>query len=135
MPSAPRGSANEWFAENSTGPDGIAQFDPQFDLYGPVTLSENMAYYGGNDPYDNDLRPAEMVIEACRLLDDEVDFSQYDVDGDGVIDNVFVIYAGCGEADGGGRNTIWPHSWDILAAGNEEVKLDGVFSQPLRLHQ
>ena len=121
------GSANEWFAENSIGPDGIVQFDPQFDLYGPVTLSENMAYYGGNDTYGNDLRPAEMVIEACRLLDDEVDFRQYDVDGDGVIDNVFVIYAGCGEADGGGRNTIWPHSWDILAAGNEEVKLDGVF--------
>ena len=120
------GSANEWFVDNSTGTDGTPLFNPQFDLYGPVTLSENMAYYGGNDSYDDDRRPAEMIIEACRLLDDEIDFSMYDVDGDGIVDNIFVVYAGCGEADGGGRNTIWPHSWDILSAGKEEISLDGV---------
>lgn len=44
-----------------------------------------------------------MIIDACRLLDDEIDFAQYDTNGDGRIDNVFVFYAGMGEASGGGR--------------------------------
>ena len=45
-----------------------------------------------------------MIIHAVELLDDEVDFSQYDTDGDGFVDNVYVFYAGRGEADGGVRD-------------------------------
>lgn len=66
---------------------------PDFDIYGPVTLSKNMSYYGGNDIYGNDKNPEKMIIEACQLLDDEVDFAQYDNDGDGYIDNIYVFYA------------------------------------------
>ena len=47
-----------------------------------------------------------MIIEACQLIDDEIDFTKYDTDGDGVIDNVFVFYAGQSEAAGGGDDTI-----------------------------
>ena len=76
-------------------------------------LSQSMGYYGANDDFGQDMRPHEMVIEACSLLDSEIDFSEYDRDGDGVIDNVFVFYAGKGEATGGGANSIWPHSSKI----------------------
>lgn len=115
------GSARDWFIENSEG-----KFLPQFDLFGPVELSQNRSYYGANDRYGDDLRPDEMVIEACRLLDGQVDFSEYDRDHDGFIDNVYVFYAGKGEADGGGDDTIWPHSWEIFGGTGKSVVLDGV---------
>lgn len=115
------GSAADYFIENSGG-----IFRPQFDVYGPVTLNRNMSYYGGNDSYGYDKNPEKMVIEACQQLDASVDFCQYDRDGDGYIDNVFVFYAGRGEASGGSPNTVWPHSWDISSATETVYTFDGV---------
>lgn len=114
------GSARDWFIENSAG-----KFVPQFDLYGPVKLAHSRSYYGANDFYGNDQAPEEMVIEACRALDDEIDFREYDRNGDGVVDNVFVFYAGGGEATGAGANTVWPHSYSLSSAG-KSLTLDGV---------
>lgn len=105
------GSARDYYIQNSCG-----MFSPSFDVYGPVTLANNYKYYGQNDSWGNDLRPGQMVAEACQLVDDDVDFTQYDRNGDGLIDNVYVFYAGYGEADGGGANTIWPHSWELSSA-------------------
>lgn len=115
------GSALDFFTENSNG-----KFTPEFDVLGPVTVSQRMKYYGGNDYAGNDLHPEEMVIEALQIMDNEIDFSQYDTDGDGYIDNVYVFYAGKGEADGGGADTIWPHSWEIEGATGKTHKFDGV---------
>lgn len=115
------GSAADYFRESSSG-----QFTPEFDVYGPITLSQNMSYYGGNDYSGNDNRPEQMVIEACQQLDADIDFSEYDRDGDGYIDNVFVFYAGRGEASGGSANTVWPHSWNISEATNTPYIFDGV---------
>lgn len=104
------GSARDFFIENSMG-----QFKPVFDVYGPVSLPLKYSYYGANDSYYNeDQHPDELLIECMTALDPEVDFSQYDHDGDGQIDNVFVFYAGYGEADSGIPNTIWPHSADLV---------------------
>ncbi len=116
------GSARDWFVFNSGG-----NFLPDFDVYGPVTLPNERSYYGGNDAWGNDKRPHEMAIDALNILDEEVDFSQYDRDGNGVIDNVFIFYAGKGEHDSNISNAVWPHSWDIsLALPNEELIYDGV---------
>ena len=102
------GSALDFFKASSNG-----QFTPQFDVVGPVTLPQNMSYYGGNGYGSDDLRPYEMLIHAAGILDDQVDFSVYDTDNDGIIDNVYIFYAGYGEADGGPANSVWPHSWNI----------------------
>lgn len=115
------GCAAEYFRESS-----VNQFRPRFDVYGPVTLSQNMSYYGGNDYNGNDSNPEQMAIEACRQLDPTVDFSEYDRDGDGYIDNVFVFYAGRGEASGGSPNSVWPHSWNVTSATNTPYIFDGV---------
>lgn len=115
------GSARDYFIECSNG-----QFSPQFDLYGPVTLPNKMSYYGANSADGNDRRPAQMIADACRLLDDEVDFSLYDLDKDGSIDNVFVFYAGEGEAAGGVPETIWPHSWNVTVGMLGRQVFDGV---------
>ena len=106
------GSAVDFFKENSGG-----KFTPVFDVVGPVTLARPREYYGGNSVY-GDRHPEDMVIEACQLLDDEIDFTQYDTDGDGVIDNVFVFYAGQSEAARGGDDCVWPHSSNIAQLGD-----------------
>lgn len=116
------GSARDWFIENSGG-----RFIPEFDVYGPVKLPNPRQYYGGNDAYGNDMHPEEMAIHACQILDEEVDFSQYDMDGDGIIDNVFIFYAGKGEHDSKIKNAVWPHSWDVSAVYPDEMFIfDGV---------
>ena len=112
------GSAQKYFYDASNG-----QYQPEFDIVGPVTLSQNMAYYGANDGNGNDVHPALMVAEACELVNGSVDFTQYDNDNDGVVDFVYVYYAGYGEADGGDANTIWPHAWQVSA--EKQLKLDG----------
>lgn len=114
------GSCKDYFTDNSMG-----QFTPHFDLYGPVTLPKKRGYYGGNDAYGDDRHPEEMVIDAVKILDPDVDFSKYDNDGDGKLDNVYVIYAGQGEASYGADDTVWPHSWDLSQAGSDFL-VDGV---------
>jgi len=106
------GSVRDYFKFNSSG-----IFTPEFDVVGPVTLPNPMAYYGQNDKNGNDLHPAEMIVDACNLVAKQVDFSKYDFDFNNVVDNIYVYYAGKGEADGGGANSIWPHSWVIEGEG------------------
>lgn len=115
------GSARDYFVDNSMG-----VFRPEFDCYGPVELPQNRSYYGGNDWYGEDKAPEDMIKHAVQILDDEVDFSQYDTDGDGFVDNVYVFYAGEGEAGGGGDDTVWPHSYNILNGAGKTVRADGV---------
>lgn len=110
------GSARDFFLENS-----MNQFLPQFDVYGPVRLSKNVRYYGQNDMMGAEPYAHEMIIECCQALDDTLDFSLYDRDNNGVIDNIFVIYAGYGEADSGMSNTIWPHAYNLTDACKGEV--------------
>jgi len=101
------GSIRQYFYDNSFG-----QYDIDFDVYGPVTLSHNCKYYGQNYGGDGtDSNPGAMVREACQLVNQQydVDFSQYDSNGDGEVDWVVVVYAGHGEADSYFENTIWPH--------------------------
>lgn len=116
-----KGSISDYFKAQSGG-----QFLLDFDVAGPVTLSHGYAYYGQNDAYGNDKRPTEMVREACQAVDGSVDFSKYDWDGDGEVEEVFVVYAGNGEHDTTNKpDLIWPHM-DNLANYDEELTLDGV---------
>jgi len=112
------GSVRDYYYANSSG-----LFNPEFVVVGPITVSKNASYYGANDLNENDMAPEEMVAEACQLIDSKVDFSEFDFDKDGTVDNVYVFYAGRGEADGGGDNTIWPHSYNLSSAGIS-LKLD-----------
>lgn len=123
------GSARDFYLNSSNG-----RFQPQFDVIGPVTLPEKYSYYGANkgSSVDNPARLEQFVREACTLADPLVDFSQYDHNQDGYIDNIYFFYAGKGEADSGDGNAIWPHSayYSDMAkdAGLSEtsLKLDGI---------
>lgn len=113
------GSAYDYYKDNSNG-----RFTPEYVVVGPVKLPQNMAYYGANDGSGNDLRPRQMVIDACQAAKTAgTVFSQFDTDGDNVLDNVFVYYAGYNEAEGGGANTVWPHQWTVE---DFNVRINGV---------
>ena len=100
-----KGSVKDYFLAQSNG-----QFELDFDVVGPYTLSQNMAYYGAHSKDGlQDVKPGHMILEACQMADKDVNYKDYDWDGDGEVDQVFVIYAGFGEADGGSEDTIWPH--------------------------
>ena len=104
------GSMYDYFYAQSDG-----QFQLTFDVVGPVTVSNTQSYYGSNDSSGNDKYPATMVGEALVLADQYVNYADYDWDGDGEVDQVYVVYAGKGEADGGASTTIWPHAWTLSA--------------------
>ena len=104
-----KGSMADYFKDQSRG-----QFVLDFDVAGPYTVKKNYAYYGGNDSDGNDLHPAEMVIEAVKQANEDIeDWSDYDWDNDGYVDQVYVVYAGYGEADYNDENTIWPHAYTL----------------------
>ena len=103
------GSVHDYFNECSYG-----QFDLSFDVYGPFTLSRELAYYGHNESsYGGvDIHDADLAAEACSLAyKSGADFSKYDWDGDGVMDNVFIICAGYGENRGAPEYYMWPHAY------------------------
>lgn len=115
------GSVHDYFKSQSYG-----KFDLTFDVVGPVKMSKPYQYYGKN-VNDNDIRPGEMVATACIAVQDYVNYSDYDWDGDGWADQVMCIYAGYGEADGGEENTIWPHEWSLSSSDYGHVlELQGI---------
>lgn len=104
------GSVRDFFMEISYG-DFIINTDVAPTIY---TADYNMAYYGAPGANSHDIRAADLMKEACDKADDDgVDFTQYDNDGDGSVDGVYIIYAGYGEATSGDVNTIWPHAGGI----------------------
>ena len=120
------GSVKDYYEDNSKG-----KFQPVFDVYGPVTLGNNMSYYGGNDRNGNDQRPEIALYEALQILDQDpsVDFSIYDSDGDGNVDMTLFYYAGYNEAEGASAYTIWPHQWSLDESSNTAAannSFDGV---------
>lgn len=98
-------SLGQYFEDMSFG-----QYHPQFDFAGPYKLSGTIADYGKNiDGKDSNY--ASFVKDAVEAADADVDFSQYDADGDGYVDLVYILYAGLGENSGGvSSDCLWPKS-------------------------
>lgn len=103
------GSAKDYYEACSGG-----KFIPTFDVYGPVKLEHEARWYvGADDPsllgYQHNARFGVAIKEALEALDPDVDFSVYDYDEDGIIDNIFFFYSGYGQADTGNKDLVWPH--------------------------
>lgn len=102
------GSVRDYFLAQSNG-----QFELDFDVVGPVTMSKNYGYYGNDGAYQKDEKVYEMIKEACDGIQDKVNLKDYDWDGDGEADQVFFLYAGLGQASGGSAGTVWPHESEL----------------------
>lgn len=107
------GSVRDYFYDNSMG-----QFDPQFDIIGPV--ESNSSQY---DPKGAGKSARSILTDALEQVLDSVDLSRYDADGDGLVDMVYFIVAGYGSNVGGNDSGfLWPHKWEF----SPNVEDDGV---------
>lgn len=98
-------SVKKYFETSSQG-----QFSPQFDVVGPITLPNNMDYYGGENDNGSDDKFGKFCTDALAVTQSEnlvSDWTPYDNDGDGSVELVCIVYAGCGQNQGGANNTIW----------------------------
>lgn len=116
------GSAVDYFKDASHG-----MYAPQFDVYGPVKVSKNADYFKDNDSGNMAL----LIREAITQLHEsgELNLADYDYDGNGTLDTVFIYYAGYGSADSE-TETIWPHQYDyqyyVSWMGAPQLRFDGI---------
>lgn len=116
------GSARDFYHVSSAN-----LFDPEFIVVGPIELTGKATFYG-TDAGTQDANMGLAVKEACEKANSDfgVDFSEYDADGDGVVDNVAFIYAGNGQADTpNGSELIWPHAAELDEAWKINLTLNG----------
>lgn len=118
------GSLKHYFFENSYG-NYLIDGNIAGDRY--YKSSHKMNYYGRDleNVADNGNVPIyELVREAVRLSDTDVDFSKYDSDGDGVVDHIIIIHSGADQAQTGMSDDIWSHKWFLPDQGE---LVDGVY--------
>ena len=119
------GSVKDYFDKVSYG-----QFELQSTVVGPYTIQGNMKFYGeqytanfgGQEVTIHDRNSKQMIIDACNAANADVNFADFDQNGDGFVDNVFVVFAGRNQAEGGPTDAIWPHR-SVL---EPPLTLDGV---------
>ncbi|MBQ0073931.1 MAG: M6 family metalloprotease domain-containing protein, partial [Prevotella sp.] len=106
-------SVAQYFYDSSNG-----QLEFEFDLYGPYTATNNHDYYGKAS------RNISVILsEAVSKADKDINFKQYDSDGNGIVDMVYIMYAGTGANLSGDNNDVWPACYP----GNQNISTsDGV---------
>lgn len=67
-----------------------------------------------------------LVTESVLKSDDDIDFSEFDDDGDGYVDNLCVVHAGEGQESSLNPDNIWSHRWYDY----DEPVVDGVIVGP-----
>ena len=116
------GSVKDYYRDNSMG-----QFIPNFTVLGPYTLPYTQLYYAGNsEDTGEDANPRAMIVDACKIAKEQnpdIDFSIFDNDKDGYMDNVNVVYAGYSEASTGNGEDMCPHSWRL---DDFSLTIDGI---------
>ncbi len=118
------GCAADYFRDQFGG-----KYEFRFEVSDIVTLSYGYSFYGRNENLDapgTDLRMGRMVYEACMLADSKVDFSSFDSNGDGVLDQVMVIFAGEDEAAGADADHLWSKSGFLDTEKNLDLECDGI---------
>ena len=90
------GCVADYFKKQSGG-----QFEPVFDVIGPVMLPDSVATYGKNrgGRKSDDINGGGMAYDACVATG--LDFAPYSWSGDKIVDVVMVVFAGPGENRGG----------------------------------
>ena len=111
------GSVRDYFYDNSNG-----VFSPQFDFVGPIAIDYSQYYVNGTD------NCLQLVKAAAEAVDSLIDYSLYDGDHDGVVDLVYLIFAGLGShCIGNDPRLLWPHELEFYDPTDySPVKLDGI---------
>lgn len=107
------GSVRDYFSDNSDG-----QFKPEFDVYGPYTVNYSQ--------YDGESKTNKILVAALNAADADIDYSQYDRDGNGYVDMIYFLIAGNGSNYSGNDSRLyWPHR-SCITENNHYMHRDGV---------
>lgn len=126
-----KGSVHDYFFAQS-----YSQLNLTFDLQ-YVQLSENCekyrswdtSYGDADDDDENSQYLVQDIMEVLKARD--INWSLYDWNGDGYVNQLLIVYAGKGMNDGGGKNSIWPHQW-WLSEHLKDRQLD-VYCNPVKV--
>jgi immune inhibitor A len=119
----PTGSMREYYQIVSnfdqTQQKGI---DIQGNIYGWFRMPQNSSYYSdgssGMNPHSFPRNGQGLAYDAVQAaINAGVNFSEYDVFGEGTITALFIIHAGSGAEQTGSKNDIWSHKWGIPGGG------------------
>ena len=117
------GSVRDYFSDNSDG-----KFQPEFDVVGPYTVD-----FSQYDCNIEGVTCSEVLLAALDSADVDVNYKNYDGDGDGMVDLVFFVIAGNGaNYSGNDENLWWPHRSQIwnrkeyAKGGDPYIRKDGV---------
>ncbi len=109
-------SFRDFYLANSFGVLGLT-----VDVFGWYTAQDGYISYGRDEGYDESQRLVREAIDAAEAAG--VDFSQYDNNGDNVVDNLMVVHSGPGAEENSQTKYIWSHSYDL---GGDTRFYDGV---------
>ena len=117
-----KGSVHDYFFDQSYG-----DFSIIFDLIYVQVSGDAEKYASTWSDDENSQYLVEDVME--ELLKRDIDWSHYDWNDDGYINQLLIIYAGNGMHDSSGSNLIWPHQWWM----SEHLKdrQEGVYCEPI----
>lgn len=99
-----RGSVHDYYAGVSYG-----KLQLLCDIVGPFTSKHPREYYGKNGRDGQDQNPVALFEEAMEYASQQIRLNEYDVDNDGYLDNVHIVFAGHGEEAGAPSSAIWSH--------------------------
>ncbi|MDP8208155.1 MAG: M6 family metalloprotease domain-containing protein [Candidatus Electryonea clarkiae] len=102
------GKVRDYFDENSYGQFNIVSQDLPSST-GWIRMPRTYANYLGGLPDMPWLYMPDMIEYVVDAVDESVDFSDYDNDGDGVVDAFTLVHAGMGAENAGVPNAIHSH--------------------------
>ena len=126
-----KGSVRDYFYDNSLG-----IFDPTFDVTGPITINISCEYPWPKDELGNiregwGERAAEILKAVMTEADKTVDFNNYDLNNDGFVDMVYIIFAGYGSyMIGNNMKYMWPHANNYADYNDAGQRLCDYFNFP-----
>ena len=98
-----KGSVHDYFYAQSYG-----DFDLTFDLV-YVKVKGDAKKYASDATDENSRFLVQDIMEVLQTRD--IDWSLYDWNGDGFVNQLLIVYAGHGMNDYSGDDLIWPHQW------------------------
>ena len=117
-----KGSVHDYFYAQSYG-----NFDLTFDLV-YVKVKGNAVKYASDDYDENSQYLVEDIMEVLKTRN--IDWSLYDWNGDGFVNQLLIVYAGHGMNEfTSATDLIWPHQWWMSEHLKDGQK--GVYCDPI----